>query len=66
MTRLIAVLVLARHARGRAHAPAGADAATDAAVALGAFGIFDQALWPYRYWGYGYGWPFGYVVRSYA
>ncbi len=65
MRRLIAVLALGTMLVGLQPAPARAGAATDAALALGAFAVFNQ-LWAHAYWGYGYGWPYGYAVRPYA
>jgi hypothetical protein len=59
MRRLIAILALGTVLLGLVPTPAGADAATDAALALGAFAVFSQ-LWGPAYWGYGYGWPYGY------
>jgi hypothetical protein len=66
MTLLRAVLVLAGMLVGAPLPPGGADAATDAVLALGAFAEFNQMFWPYPYWGYGYGWPYGYAVRPYG
>ena len=60
MRRLIAILALGSMLVGLVPAPARADAATDAALALGAFAVFSQ-LWGHAYWRYGYGWPYGYV-----
>ena len=58
MRRLIAILALTAVLAGLAPAPARADAATDAALALGAFAVFSQ-LWGHAW---GYGWPYGYAV----
>ena len=65
MRRLIAILALGTMLVGLLPAPARADAATDAALALGAFAVFNQ-LWAHSYWGYGYGWSYGYAVPPYA
>jgi len=65
MRRIIAVLALGTMLVGLYPTPTRADAATDAALALGAFAVFNQ-LWAHSYWGYGYGGPYGYVVRPYA
>ena len=64
MKRCIAVLLLGPLLVGLAPSTARADAATNAALARGAFAVFNQFWAPY--WGYGWGWPYGYPVRPYA
>jgi hypothetical protein len=65
MRKFIAILVLGTLLVGVLPAPALADAATNAALALGAFAVFNQ-LWAHSYWPYGYGWPYGYAAPPYA
>jgi hypothetical protein len=59
MKRLMATVALGTVLMGLVLSPAHAGAATDAALALGAFAVFNQ-LWAPAYWGYGYAWPYGY------
>ena len=64
MRRIIAVLALGTMLVGLYPTATRADAATDAALALGAFAVFNR-LWAHAYLEYGYGWPYGHVVRPY-
>ncbi len=71
MKKIFAAIALAASLVSCIPAPARAGAATDAALALGAFAVFNQLFWgPYGYPGYwGYppvvGSPYGYPTPYY-
>lgn len=72
MKRLPVIIVLATSLVGLIPGPAQADAATEAALALGAFAVFNQ-LWANAYWQRGYwggpiivGRPYPYYTPFYA
>jgi hypothetical protein len=64
MRTLAAIIAFAVLAVGVMPPPVEAGAAADAALALGAFAVFNQ-LWAPVYWGYRYGWPYGYAAVPY-